>query len=158
MPALLYLVVEIAALVAVADVVGVLWTVLIVIAASGLSMVLVRSQGRRVFDALRQAAQGERAPGGALADGALVGVGAVLMFVPGLVTSVLGVLLLLPATRFLVRPVAVLLASRRLGALATAATVFAPGRGHVIDGEVVDLDDAGNHKATTSPYSLEKRT
>lgn len=147
MPALLlllYLVVEIAALVALAAVVGVLWTVVIVVAVWGLGWQLIRAQGRRVLDGLRQAAQGERSPDGAVADGALVAVGSVLMVIPGLVTSVLGALLLLPPTRFVVRPLALLLASRKLGMAGMAASMFARGRGDVIEGEVVEsyVDDS----------------
>lgn len=144
MPGLLfvvYLIVEIAALVAVAHWVGVLWTVLIVLAASVLGAQLIRSQGRRVFDGLAAAARGDREPGGALADSALVALGALLMVIPGLVTSALGALLLLPPTRRLMRPLAVLLASRRFGLVGAAGTVFDRGRGHVVEGEVVDVHD-----------------
>ena len=144
MPALLflvYLVVEIAALVALAHAVGVLWTVVIVVVVWIVGLRLVRSQGRRALEGLAAASRGERAPGGALADSGLVAVGSLLMFIPGLVTSVLAALLLLPPTRFLMRPLAALLASRRLGMLSTATTVFGrgrPGDPEVIDGEVVD--------------------
>lgn len=144
MPALLflvYLVAEIAALVALAHAVGVLWTVVIVIAVWVVGLRLVRSQGRRALDGLAAASRGEREPGGALADSGLIAIGSLLMFIPGLVTSVLGALLLLPPTRFLMRPLAALLASRRLGVLSTASTVFGRGRAggpEVIDGEVVE--------------------
>jgi UPF0716 protein FxsA len=137
---LVYLVVEVAALVALAHFVGILWTLVIVVGVWALGLRLARSQGRRVLDGFRSASRGEREPGGAVADGALVAVGSLLMFIPGVVTSVLGALLALPPTRFLMRPVAVLLASRRLGVLSTATTVFTRGRGEgeVIEGEVVD--------------------
>jgi UPF0716 protein FxsA len=144
MPALLflvYLVAEIAALVALAHAVGVLWTVVIVIAVWVLGLRLARAQGRRALDGLRAASRGEREPGGALADSGLIAVGSLLMFIPGLVTSAVGALLLLPPTRVLARPLAALLVSRRLGMLSTASIVFG-GRGaggpDVIDGEVVD--------------------
>ncbi|WP_159925319.1 MULTISPECIES: FxsA family protein [Nocardia] len=160
MPALLfvlYIVVEVAALVTVGQLLGVLPAILVLIAGSVAGMLLVGSQGRRVFEQFRRAARGEVAPGTAVADGALVAAGGVLMFVPGLVTSLFGLLLLLPPTRLLVRPLVTAFAARRFRGLAAAA----PYRGVVIDGgEVVDgvvvgqwYDDGqGNaRRAITSP-------
>ncbi|MEU2035956.1 FxsA family protein [Nocardia amamiensis] len=131
----LYVVVEIAALVAVGQLIGVMPTILVLIAGSAAGMLLIGSQGRRVFEQFRRAGRGEIAPGTAVADGALVAAGGVLMFVPGLVTSLLGLLLLLPPTRFLVRPLVTAFAARRFARIAAAA----PYRGVVIDGdEVID--------------------
>ncbi|MEU7765823.1 FxsA family protein [Nocardia sp. NPDC049190] len=139
MPALLfvlYAVVEIAVLVAVGHLLGVVPTILLLIAGSAAGMLLVGSQGRRVFEQFRRAGRGEIAPGTAVADGALVAAGGLLMFVPGLVTSLFGLLLLLPVTRFLVRPLVTAFAARRFGRFAAA-----PYRGVVIDGdEVIDGD------------------
>jgi UPF0716 protein FxsA len=138
-----YLVLELGAFLALAYGVGIGWTLLIVLAVWALGVRLARAQGRRALGAVRAVGRGERAPDRVLADGALVAVGTLLVVIPGLVTSVLGALLLMPPTRFLVRPLTVLLASRRLGVLSTATTVFArggggPGAGEVIDGEVVE--------------------
>ncbi|MGQ4616027.1 FxsA family protein [Nocardia sp. R7R-8] len=138
MPALLfvlYVVVEVAALIAVGQLIGALPTILLLIAGSGAGMLLVGSQGRRVLERFRRAARGEVAPGTAVADGALVAAGGVLMFVPGLVTSLFGLLLLLPPTRFLARPVLAAVAARRFRRLVATA----PYRGVVVDGgDVVD--------------------
>ncbi|MBF6192453.1 FxsA family protein [Nocardia implantans] len=138
MPALLfvlYLVVEVTALVAVGQLIGALPAVLLLIAGSGAGMLLVGAQGRRVFEQFRRAARGEVAPGTAVADGAMVAAGGVLMFVPGLVTSLFGLLLLLPPTRLLARPVLAAFAARRFRRLVAAA----PYRGVVVDGgDVVD--------------------
>ncbi|MEU2102641.1 MULTISPECIES: FxsA family protein [unclassified Nocardia] len=133
MPALLfvlYLVVEVTALVAVGQLIGALPAVLLLIAGSGAGMLLVGAQGRRVFEQFRRAARGEVAPGTAVADGAMVAAGGVLMFVPGLVTSLFGLLLLLPPTRLLARPVLAAFAARRFRRLVAAA----PYRGVVVDG------------------------
>ncbi|QIS19908.1 FxsA family protein [Nocardia terpenica] len=142
MPALLfvlYLVVEIAALVVVGHLIGAVATILLLIAGSGLGLILVRSQGRRVFDQFRRASRGEIRPGTAVADGALVTVGAVLMFIPGLVTSAFGLLFLLP-TRALLRPVVSAFATRRIDRLTMAAGyhgVVVDPAGDVVDGTVV---------------------
>lgn len=138
MPAVLfalYLVVEIAALVVVGHFIGVFPTILLLIACSALGLIVVRSQGRRVFEQFRRAGRGEITPGAAVADGALVTLGAVAMFVPGLVTSVLGLLLLLP-TRALLRPFVSAFANRHIDRLSMAGGY----RGVVVDpsGDVVD--------------------
>lgn len=74
-----------------------------------------------------------------MADGALVALGAALMFVPGLVTSVLGLLLLAPPTRAVLRPVVVAITARRFAAVAAAASAAAASGGAVVvDGEVVE--------------------
>ncbi|WP_040796735.1 FxsA family protein [Nocardia higoensis] len=143
MPALLfvlYVVVEIAALVAVAQWIGVFATILLLIAGSAVGMVLVGGQGRRVFDQFRRVGRGEVKPGTAVADGLLVALGAVLMFVPGLVTSVAGLLLLLPFTRALVRPAVTALAARRVGGFVGQTRyrgVVIDAEGDVVDGVVV---------------------
>ncbi|MVU82656.1 FxsA family protein [Nocardia sp. ET3-3] len=142
MPALLFLAwfaAEIATLVVVGHFIGVFPTILLLLAGSAVGLVLVRSQGRRVFQGFRKAARGELDPGTAVADGALVGVGAVLMFVPGLLTTALGLLALLPVTRFLFRPLVAAFAARRLSRVATAVGPY--GYRNVVidpDGEVID--------------------
>ncbi|NKY51759.1 FxsA family protein [Nocardia vermiculata] len=143
MPALLfalYLVVEIAALVVVGHLIGAVPTILLLIAGSALGLILVRSQGRRVFQQFRRAGRGELAAGTAVADGALVAAGGLLMFVPGLVTSVLGLILLLP-TRALLRPLVSAAALRRFDRFTMAAGyrgVVVDPSGDVVDGVVVD--------------------
>ncbi|MFR9749974.1 FxsA family protein [Nocardia sp. 004] len=151
----LYVVVEAAALVTVGQLIGVMPTIVVLLVGSATGLLLVGAQGRRVFAQFRRAGRGEITPGTAVADGALVAVGAVLMFVPGLVTSLAGLLLLLPPTRFLLRPLVTALAARRFGRFA-AGTHY---RGVVIDGdEVIDgtvvrqwYDDGqgGAHRAIT---------
>jgi UPF0716 protein FxsA len=153
MPAILfvlYVVVEIAALVGVAHLIGVIPTILLLIAGSAAGMMLIRSQGRRVFEQFRRAGRGEIAPGAAVADGALVAAGGFLMFFPGLVTLLVGLLLLLPPTRFLVRPVVAAFATRRIGRLADAM----PYRGVIIDGDdIVNRDDVVDGVVVTEWYN-----
>ncbi|QCB51167.1 FxsA family protein [Rhodococcus sp. PAMC28707] len=144
----LYVIVEVAALVAVGSAIGVLWTVLLLIAGSAAGLILVRGQGRRVMEGLRSAGRGERSPGGAVADGVLFAVGSVAMFVPGLVTTAFGILLLLPFTRWALRPLVMLVAARWMPTVATAAGRMRPT---VIEGEVVS--DAPGRTAHDGPSS-----
>ncbi|MEV0946706.1 FxsA family protein [Rhodococcus sp. NPDC049939] len=139
---LLYVVVEVAALVLVGNAIGVLWTVLLLLGGTLIGLLLMGSQWRRVMEGLRLAASGKGSPGAAVADGALVALGSVLMFVPGLVTSAIGLLFLLPPTRRLLRPVVVLLGGSRAAAFTAGAGAFTRttrhGSGQVVDGEVVE--------------------
>lgn len=131
---LVYLVVEIAVFAAAVTWLGAVPAILLLIASSAAGMLLLGSQWRRVGEQFRRASRGEITPGAAVADGALVGAGSLLMFVPGLVTSVVGLLMLIPPTRALFRPVLAALAVRRVGKIAAAA----PYRPTVIDADVVD--------------------
>ncbi|GAA4488642.1 hypothetical protein GCM10023094_48910 [Rhodococcus olei] len=139
----LYLVVEVAAVVWIGGAIGVGWTILLFLATWAVGLWLVRSQFRRVFDQFRRAGQGTESVGGAVADGALVAAGTGLLIVPGLVTSFLGLLVLTPLTRRVLRPLAVLLGGRRLAVVAATGTAGAgvyarTRRTTVVDGVVVD--------------------
>ncbi|WP_327150852.1 FxsA family protein [Nocardia sp. NBC_01329] len=131
---LVYLVVEIAAFTAAVTWLGAVPAILLLIVSSAAGMLLLGSQWRRVAEQFRRASRGEITPGAAVADGALVGLGSLLMFVPGLVTSVVGLLMLLPPTRALFRPVLAAMAARRVAKI-TAAAQYRPT---VIDADIVD--------------------
>jgi Protein affecting phage T7 exclusion by the F plasmid len=131
---LLYLVVEIVALVALASAIGVGWTLLVLLAGSAVGLWLARREGVRAAQALADALSQRRVPHAELTDGLLVAAGGVLLFVPGLVTDVAGALLLLPPTRSLVRRRLVRAAEQRAPGLRTARI---RSQGPVVDGEVV---------------------
>ena len=115
---------------------------------------LVRHEGARTFLHLQQATlAGSRLPAREVVDGALVAVGGALLVVPGFITTVFGLLLVLPFTRPLFRVVALRGFGRRLGRSVVmrvggsgAAQRYrsrsgrgTAGRGSgVIDGEVVE--------------------
>ena len=147
---LAYVFVELAAIAVLASTVGVGWTVLAVVAVFALGVVLAGSQLRRQLRTLRS---GLAVPRMAATDGLLIALGTVLTVVPGLVSSVLGLLLLLPPTRALARPAATALVSRRLGGalLVTRSTRGAGrrrGQWDVIDGEVIDVTDVAQEQVT----------
>jgi UPF0716 protein FxsA len=132
---LLYLVVEIVALVALASWIGVGWTLLVLVAGSVLGLWLARREGMRAVRALAEAARDRRVAHVELTDGLLVAMGGLLLVVPGLVTDVAGLLLLLPPTRSLARRRMVREAERRAPGLRNARI---RGDGTVVDGSVVD--------------------
>ena len=132
---LLYLVVEIVALVALASWIGVGWTLLVLLAGSVLGLWLARREGLRAVRAMTEAARDHRVAHVEMTDGLLVAMGGLLLLVPGLVTDVAGLLLLLPPSRSLVRRRMVREAERRAPVLRTARI---RGDGSIVDGEVVD--------------------
>lgn len=137
----IYVLVELAVVIALAYAIGLGWTILLLVATFALGLALAGSQLTRQVQRLRS---GLASPQGAATDGVLIALGTLLTVVPGLVTSVLGVLLLLPPTRVLARPAVAALAARGLGRiplLVTSNGEFRPARGEYIDGEVLDVTD-----------------
>ena len=100
---LLYVLVEMAVLIALTATVGLGWTLLALVAAFTLGLLLAGSQIRRQVAQLRR---GLTDPGAQATDSALVALGSVLVFIPGLVTTAAGLLLLAPPSRSAVRPMA----------------------------------------------------
>jgi UPF0716 protein FxsA len=90
---------EVAALVAVAQQVGVLATILLLLAGSLVGGWLLRREGSRAWRAFAAAVAEGRPPAREVLDGMLVLLGGALVLFPGFVTDVLGLLCLLPPTR-----------------------------------------------------------
>jgi UPF0716 protein FxsA len=132
---LLYLVVEIVALVALGSAIGVGATLLVLLAGSVIGLLLARREGIRAAQAIAQAVTNRQVAHVELTDGLLVATGGVLLFLPGLVTDLAGLLLLLPPTRSLVRRRLVRAAEERAPGLRTARIRKS---GPIVDGEVVD--------------------
>ena len=132
---LLYLLVEIVAFVALGSWIGFGWALLVLLAGSVLGAWLARREGVRAAQALAEAARHRRVAHAELTDGLLVAVGGLFFFVPGLVTDVVGLLLLLAPTRALVRRRLVRAAEERSPDLRSARI---RAQAPVVDGEVVD--------------------
>jgi UPF0716 protein FxsA len=154
---LVYALVELAVVIALASTIGIGWTLLVVLGTFVLGLVLAGSQLRKQLARLRR---GVGNPQGAVTDSALVAIGTLLVFIPGLVSTAVGALMLLPPTRAVVRPLAGALAARTFakqmafvnvnGLNLNGINVPGAGRGDYIDGEVVDVDDS-NTRTTPAP-------
>jgi len=96
---------ELAVIIQVGQQIGVLWTVAILIADSLLGAALMRSQGRAAWRRFNEATAAGRVPAREVLDGALVIFGGALLLTPGFLSDILGLLLLLPPTRAIVRTV-----------------------------------------------------
>jgi UPF0716 protein FxsA len=96
-------VVEVLAFVEVGRAIGWLLALVLLLAISALGAQLLRRQTRAAIDRVSSAVAGERPTAAAAIDGALGFLGAALLVIPGFVTDAFGLLLLLPATRRLLR-------------------------------------------------------
>lgn len=94
---------EIASIVWVAHQVGVLATLGLLIGVSVVGAVLAKHVGLEVWRRFRATLAAGDVPTGQVFDGVLVLIAAVLLLVPGFVTDVLGLLLLIPAVRSVVK-------------------------------------------------------
>ncbi|HWR48821.1 MAG TPA: FxsA family protein [Pseudonocardiaceae bacterium] len=134
MPVLLGLlaaaIVELTVLVAVGHAIGVLATIGLLILASLFGAALLRREGARTLGAFIDALRTRKPPHRELLDGVLIAAAGVLIVLPGFVSDVLGLLLLLPPTRALVR--------RRILRSAARRTPVRRAPGAVVEGEVVD--------------------
>lgn len=94
---------EIYLIIQVGQVIGAWQTVGLLLLESAIGAWLVKSEGRRAWDGLRQALAIGRLPGRELADAALVLVGGTLLLTPGFLTDVVGFFCVLPFTRPIAR-------------------------------------------------------
>lgn len=128
---------ELAVIVAVGDVLGLLPTLLLLLAISIAGGWLAKREGLAAWRRFQLAVAEGRVPTVEVADGAMVLLAGALLLTPGFLTDVVGVLLLLPPTRAAVRRLVPRLAARRLRRRG--------GRVVIVDGTA---RDAGSTKVT----------
>jgi UPF0716 protein FxsA len=87
----------------VGDAIGALWTILLLAADSVLGSLLLRAQGRSVWLRFNETMAAGRVPHRELIDGVLVIFGGAFLITPGFLTDIVGILLLLPPTRAVIR-------------------------------------------------------
>lgn len=122
----------------VAQLIGVLATVLLLIISWPLGLWLVRTEGRAAWRRLQAAVAAGRMPAREVVDGALVLIGGALLIVPGFITDVLGLLLLLPPSRGLAR---IGIQRNFRSRLMVRATRFdRPGPAYDVDSTASDVD------------------
>jgi len=129
---------ELLVAIAVANAIGVLATVVLLIAGWPIGVWALRSQGRAAWRRLGVALSEGRQPAREVVDGALIVLGGVLLIVPGFITDAIGLLLLAPPTRALMRPLLV----RNLNSkFVVNATRFSGGRiEYDVDSTATDVD------------------
>jgi UPF0716 protein FxsA len=150
---LVYAVVELAVIIALVSTIGWGWTLLVLLGTFLLGWgLLAPMAGSHLIRQLGQLQSGLAEPRSAVRDGAPVTLAMALVLVPGLVTTVVGLLLLVPPVRAAAGPALAGIALRGLQRrvpLITDTTVFTAGSRQsypgddrdYIDGEVIDVKD-----------------
>ena len=107
--------------------IGAPWTILLLAADSIIGALLFRSQGRAVWRRFAEAVSTGRMPHNEVVDGVLVIFGGAFLVTPGFLTDILGILMLLPPTRSLIRPLVLRAVRRRMELRVAAAGRPRPG-------------------------------
>ena len=123
----------------VGDLIGIGWTLLILVADSVLGSMLLRSQGRVVWRRFNEAVQAGRVPHSEIIDGVLIIFGGAFLLTPGFLTDIAGLLFLLPPTRAGIRRFARRAIERR-AAVRVAGAAVRQGRAGSDDGAVYDVE------------------
>lgn len=139
---------ELAVIIQVGQAIGVWWTIAILLADSLVGSALMRSQGRAAWRRFNAAMAERRVPAREVIDGVLVVFGGALLITPGFLSDILGLALLFPPTRAIVRRLLV----RRLGQRLVVSMTGPPRGGgwrggawrrtsdYDVDGHAVDLE------------------
>ena len=133
---------ELAIIIQVGQLVGVWWTLALLIADSLLGSMLMRSQGRAAWQRFTATVQAGRPPAREVADGVLIIFGGALLLTPGFISDIVGLLFLLPPTRAMIRRLFLRRAMARL-VVTFPGPGMAPRRPDAngdVDGTAVELD------------------
>ncbi|MFC4071609.1 FxsA family protein [Actinoplanes subglobosus] len=145
---------EFLAFVSVAHAIGFGWATLLLAASSIAGVLLLRREGIRGFRAFQEAARDGRPPAAEVTN-SLIGLGgALFLAMPGFITGVAGIVLLLPPSRALARRSVERIASRRLGGAATG-DLFGPRRVRVHQSDPVTVVVVDEQRPTPPAGAIE---
>jgi UPF0716 protein FxsA len=138
-------IVELYVIIQIGSWIGVMPTIALLLADALLGSLLLRHQGRGAWRRFNAALAERRFPGREVADGLLIAIGGTLLLTPGFVTDIVGLILLVPPTRAIVRRLMRGYVGRRfliVGAPGPAGRAT-PGRSYDYDAtaEEIDADD-----------------
>lgn len=130
--------IEIAVMIKVGQTIGLLWTLALLIGAAILGGILLRQQGLSVLMDMRRNVNEGRVPAKAVADAMMIGLAALFLVLPGFLTDIAAIALLLPPVRALI-----------YRALASRVVVVRSGSGYPREPQdprlsrrgTIDLDD-----------------
>jgi UPF0716 protein FxsA len=133
--------VELYVILKVGDAIGAVWTILLLAGDSVLGSLLLRSQGRSVWRRFNNALAEGKMPHREVIDGVLVIFGGAFLITPGFVTDFVGLLLLLPPTRALIRSNVVRRLGRRVRVDVATRSERRPRRDYDVEGTAHEYDD-----------------
>lgn len=153
-----YCIIELLVAIWIASLVGWLLVIGLTIAGFVLGLLVLTSAGTQAATTLREASATGLAPEGSVADSATRFVAGIFILIPGFVTDVLGLLLLIPPIARLARRLGVLTVSRwarnqNMSVVTTkvdGATYTRVVPGDVIVGDVIRRDDVTTDESTGS--------
>jgi UPF0716 protein FxsA len=139
---------ELYVIIQVGQAIGALPTIAILLADSIIGSMLLRAQGRTAWRRFNDALAAGRVPAREVLDGALVIFGGAFLITPGFITDIVGIFLLLPPTRAVVRALTVRVFARRFvvsavgaaGARATRRRPTGTNGTHDVEGTAVEVD------------------
>jgi UPF0716 protein FxsA len=155
---LLFIVVPIAELyviIKVGEAIGILPTLAILLADAVLGSMLLRHQGRSAWRRFNAAIAEGRFPGREAADGVMVAVGGTLLLTPGFISDIVGLLLLLPPTRAVIRAGLFRYLRRRVVPVGMPTGRRRPGP--ATGGPAYDYDGSAQEMPSNGSNQLERR-
>lgn len=141
---------EIYVMVLVSQAIGFFWMLTLVFLSAVAGMLVIRHRGRVHWQRLRGALGERRPPAREAFDGVMISTGAALLIIPGFITSAIGLLLLFPPTRYLVRLIVFFLFASRFK-VTTASVSWATSRyggpdsrgtNYDVEADAVDVTDS----------------
>lgn len=87
--------------------IGIWFTLLLIIVTGVLGLFLAKRQGLETWRKAQEQIQYGYMPGNEIIDGICILIGGVFLVLPGLISDVMGILLLLPLTRNLLKPLVI---------------------------------------------------
>jgi UPF0716 protein FxsA len=137
---IVWLLAELFVAIKVAEAIGVLYMLLLLVASWPLGTWALRSEGQAAWRRLSAAVSAGRSPGREVLDGVLVLIGGLLLIVPGFLSDVVAICALFPPTRSLLRGrLARHLQSRFV---VRATRVGGAGRSYDVDSTATDVDQS----------------
>jgi UPF0716 protein FxsA len=112
---------EIYVMIQVSGAIGFFWMLTLIFASTVAGILVLRHRGRVHWQRFRGAVGERRPPTREAFDGAMITTGALLLIIPGFISSAIGLVLLFPPTRFLVRIAAYALFAGRFTVVTTSA-------------------------------------
>lgn len=142
---------ELYAMVQVTQAIGFFWMLSLIFLSTVGGIMVLRYRGKAHWNRFRGAMAERRPPAREAFDGVMITAGATLLIIPGFITSGIGLLLLFPPTRYLIRITLFLLFASRWKVAATSATwgnrgynAYRSRSGRTeydVEGEAIDVTD-----------------